>query len=703
MKGRNKYDVPRFAVVLLGVISVAAGSTVNNNEDTTSKLLKWSNEKYEISDAEEKLFRYVANGEIADFSAKNEEDNDPNNADNWGPDRVLRASRIAWLCTDKRALQLVTHRGIQIKGARIDEQFDLMFTKVSFPLVFDQCKFKEYINFMYAQIFILSMTGTHTGPIFASGMKVDGPVYFRKGFKVQGEVNIMGAMIGGDFSCTNSQFINKGGNAIHADGLKVDGTVSLSDGFKAEGEVRLPGATVGFNLQCNNGQFINQGGNALNADGLNVGGSVVLSDGFKAEGEVRLIGATIGGNLNCIKGQFINKVEKALSTDGLKVGGSIFLRDGFKAEGEVRLLHSTVGVSLECDNSQFINQGGIALYANGLKVEGSVFLRNGFKSQGEVNLIGATIGGNLNCDNSQFNNKDKRALLADGLKVEGSVFLSNGFKAQGAVSFVGATIDKHFRLGYVYSPEEMTLDLNSAKIGILHDREDSWPGPGRLLLHGLEYAGISNESPRDSKTRIEWLRRQKDFWPQPYEQLAEVLRNSGDDAGAKDVLIAKNKDKAKHTKLTLSQWFWYRLFGPLIGYGYRPWRAMIVALILILIGWRLFKKGYSHGLIMPLSDSAYVEGNIDNLEQSNGSQRISKIYPVFNSLVYSIDVFVPLVELHQVKYWLPNANRAFEPKRKVLAPLYKGRTLLIWFWIETALGWILTTLFLAGLTGLVRT
>ena len=53
----------------------------------------------------------------------------------------------------------------------------------------------------------------------------------------------------------------------------------------------------------------------------------------------------------------------------------------------------------------------------------------------------------------------------------------------------------------IISPMEMTLDLNSAKIGTLHDREDGWPGPGRLVLHGLEYNDISHESPRDSKAR----------------------------------------------------------------------------------------------------------------------------------------------------------------------------------------------------------
>jgi len=118
------------------------------------------------------------------------------------------------------------------------------------------------------------------------------------------------------------------------------------------------------------------------------------------------------------------------------------------------------------------------------------------------------------------------ALFADGLKLNGNVFLWKGFRTQGTVSFLGATIDKYFCITHVRSPEQMTLDLSSAKIGTIYDDKESWPYLGRLFLHGLEYAEFFHESPRDSKSRIEWLRRQKNFRPQPYEQLAEVLRNN---------------------------------------------------------------------------------------------------------------------------------------------------------------------------------
>ena len=480
------------------MLVIGAGSIM----DAASELLKLAEKKFgKLTAAEKKLFRAAGAGEIADYSPRSKKPIDPANAAKWGPSRVLLADRIAWLCTDKEVSQFVTHHGIRIKGARIDEEFILLFAKVPFPLYFERCKFTEHIDLRHAQIPALNMYGTYTGPI---------------------------------------------------------------------------------------------------------------------------------------------------SGDGLKADGYVCLRSGFKAEGEVRLL-------------------------------------------------GATVGGNVECDSGQFINKDAYALNADGLKVEGNVFLRSRFRAQGAVSLFGASIDRCFCLAAVDSPGEMTLDLASAKIGTLCDDRESWPESGRLLLHGLECKEIFDQSPKDSKTRIEWLRHQKGFSPQPYEQLAKVLRDSGDGAGARDVLVAKNKDKAKRTTLTFWEKCWYRFFGPLIGYGHKPWLVLRLALVIILFGLMFFKEGHSHGLVTPMSESAYAEDNAT-------TRCISEVYPVFNSLVYSIDVFVPVVDLHQVKYWLPNANRGseiIEPTSS--ATLCTGGLLLGWLWIEIACGWVLTTLFLVGLTGLVRT
>ncbi len=529
------------------LILLPAGSA-EGASDKASKLLELARERFgSISKAEEKLFRKVVNGELADCSDRLEENNDPNRAKDWDKKkRAIRAECVTWLCTEPEASALVTHKGIRVKGARIDGELDLAYARISFPLYFEKSAFQGGINLRRAEIQALFLIGTHTGP-------------------------------------------------ISADGLKVEGDVILRNGFKAEGQVRLVGATIGGYLDCDGGQFINKGAKALNAGAVKLNGSVYLSEGFKAEGEVNLVIATIGGDLGCSGGKFINKWATALSASGMKVKGNVYLRNGFKAEGEVDL--------------------------------------------------------------------------------------------------IAATIDGHFQWRDVNSREKAMLNLRSATIGTLWDDANSWPDPGRLFLHGLVYNEIYADAPRDANSRTDWLRRQPDFWPQPYEQLAAVLRKSGQERDARKILIAKNEDRARLAK-TWSEKCWYHVLGPMIGYGYRPLNALWGVAAFVALGWVLFGIGYRARLITPQSESAYVKGSVSTAE----GRELSDVYPRFNFLVYSVDTFVPLIDLHQAKYWLPNAHRGRE-----LLKIKAGGLLRLYLWIHITMGWALTMLLVAGLTGLVRT
>lgn len=586
-----------------------------------TELLELAEARFGKTKVDKNLFAATAKGEFADYSSEKDEENDPANADKWGDERVIKAEQIQWLCTDPKAAKLVTHKGIQVIGARIEGELDLQFAKISFPLYFFKCAFKKEINLQDAQIWALYLIGTHTGPIIA-------------------------------------------------DSLNVKGSIYLNDGFKAEGEVRLPGATIDGDLGCSKGEFINPGKGkvALSAERSNVKGSVFLREGFKAEGKVLFLNAVIGGDFDCSGdpekktkgGEFINPSQRALSADRLNVQGSVFLRDGFKAEGEVR-------------------------------------------------FVGATIVGDLDCGKGEFINPDRHALLADKSNIKGSVIMLNGFKTDGWVSLVDATIDGHFVWTGVESPEKAELDLRSAKIGTLWDDKESWPSKGKLYLHGLVYDNIYDKAPKDAKSRIEWLRLQggKEFMPQPYEQLAEVLKKSGHEETAKEILIAKNEDRVElGPKLTKPEWWRYKVFGPMIGYGYRPWDVFLKGpfgkrfvgsiLFWVVLGWVFFGFGYygEGNLITPSKTRVYAD--------SAGKTNIHNEYPAFQFITYSIDAFVPVVDLHQTKYWLPNANKGSVLCETRWFTIRWGGILLFYLWVHIAMGWILSTLFIVGFTGLVR-
>jgi predicted acyltransferase (DUF342 family) len=617
----------------------------------TSRLTELAEKDFDdVSKAEKKLFKAVVKGEFADYSAEAEEDNDPAKGETWGNERALNAKIITWLCTEPQACVLVTHRGILIKGARIDGELGLQCTKISFPLDFKKSAIPKGIDLRNAKIATLSLLGTYTGSILA-------------------------------------------------DNLRVRGGIFLGDGFKIEGSLRLMCASISGGLICTKGELINPEGDALCADNLNTGGDVFLRSGFKAEGRVRLMGASIRGDLICAKGEFINPEGEAISAGRLKVEGNVFLDDGFKAEGEVNLIGASIRGGIVGTKGEFINPEGDALSANNLNADGTVFLNDGFKAEGEVSIVGGSIGGSIVCTKGEFINPKGEALSANNLNVGGDVFLNDGFKAEGKVNLTGTSIVGLFVWADISSPTEVELDLRSARIGTLRDDDKSWPQHGKLFLSGFTYDRIHREAPIEAKMRIDWLRRQpeKPFTPQPYEQLAALYRKIGHDGDAKKILIEKSKDRAKFVKLMSPEWFWYHIFGWLIGYGYKPSRAFCLSLLVILLGWGIFSMGFSAKLITPTNEWAYIS-NTENI-----GHRMSEDYPKFQSLVYSLDVFVPVIDFRLANYWMPNAYRQGKLliSNGIKIPL-NGSALRWYKWLHIIAGWVLTTLWVVGLTGAIK-
>ncbi|MGO9611125.1 MAG: hypothetical protein ACLPT4_16000 [Verrucomicrobiia bacterium] len=557
----------------------------------------------------------------------------------------------------------------------------------------------------------------------ADDLKIDGNVLLRYGFIADGLVRLSAAKIGGDLDCSVASIFTTNGLALSADFLSVAGKLSLWQ-LKAEGQVDLTGATIGETLLCSGAQINNTNGIALNADGVKVGSAIFLREGFTAEGEVNFVRAKIGGNLECDGAQIHNRNGMALNADGAKIEGPVFLRNGFKAEGQVNFVSATIGGNLDCAGAQINSPNGVALNACDARIEGNVYLWAEFKAEGEVNCVRTAIRGNLDCIGAQISNTNGIALNANSAKVEGAVFLREGFKADGELNFVAATIagdldcggswvgnttgipldpnalklgtadrlhedsklrglldfsfitvGQSFQWRNISADSDIILDLRSARIGTLQDETKSWPGPGKLFLDGFVYDEIANGAPTEATNRIMWLHLQPrdQFLPQPYEQLASVLRKGGHEEDAVEVLIAKNQDHLRYTKRFIGNWWWYGFFGKTIGYGYRPMRAFWIGAGLIIFGFILFRLGHNAGLL------TCTDGEVKDAHVK------------FNAFFYSLETFIPLINLNFAAHWLPDATRTM------------GSLLRLYRWLHIIMGWILTTLLVGALAGLIKT
>ena len=386
-----------------------------------------------------------------------------------------------------------------------------------------------------------------------------------------------------------------------------------------------------------------------------------------------------------------SRLTRGLTADGLKTKGNVHLRASFSAQGEVRLLGADIGGDLDCAGGEFHNLGGEALNADGLKTRGTVFLAGGFSAEGEVRLLGADIGGPLACGGGKFHNPNGFALIAERARLGGGLLWRGIKEGKGVVN------------------------LAYAKAGVLTDDLDSWKS-FKVVLDGFAYDQFSGST--DADLRLKWLANRPSklpggiplpFSPLPYEQAAKVLFGMGHARDAREVLLEKERLQTKDSRTPWHHKIGRRLWNVFAGYGYRLRYTAYWAAGFVFLGAFLFHCADENGRMVPhqpvvlanaeyKSEMARATGNggqcRDGPKPTEAVARLFPDYPGFNAAVYSLDVFIPFFALHQEPYWYP--------KPREMDGWFLRWGLPVWYWLEIGAGWILTSLFLLSVTGVLR-
>lgn len=434
-----------------------------------------------------------------------------------------------------------------------------------------------------------------------------------------------------------------------------------------------------------------------------------------------------------------------IHASGLEVRNNLRMGKGFHAVGAVVLDHAKIGLDLDFGGATlryskspgdpFPDRLRATLFAYLIQVGGNVWLNHRFVSYGAVDLGGARIGGNLHFDSGRFINPNNVAITIPGASVDGVVYLAswgtdgdvevtgvanfsfdrvgNNFIVDHA-KFLGAPGDNHGFVGTSMSVARSftwhnvtlqngaRLDLGDASVEALLDDEQSWPAPGRLIIDGFTYNGLESEvgSRVDGQaqyasddrnavdSRLRWLSLQPPgFHSQPYNELAKYYVGSGDDAAAATVLVAEEDDRYQRKGLL------GRLSGDFlratIGYGHRPLLAFNWSILIVLVGWVVVLMGKRAGVMRLTWPENSPPPSTDHF---NG------LHP----LLYSLDVFLPFVNLHQEHYWWPDEASKGECTFAGRSITIRGSTLRFYLWMQIIAGWLLSAIFVAGITGLIR-
>jgi len=369
--------------------------------------------------------------------------------------------------------------------------------------------------------------------------------------------------------------------------------------------------------------------------------------------------ATVAGDLQLTGGKY-----GPVSADRITITGDFQMTGG--DFGPVTLFRAEIGGSLDCSAGRFV--GGVdPLSIVEANIKGDASFNNGFTTSGVVDLTLAQIGRGLSVKDAHFVGAGVNGLNADRATIDGTFYWDSIARTPGT-----------------------ELNLTSAHAAALWDDAASWPAPGNLLVDDFVYGDISG-GPTDASDRLRWLARQPPgYRPQPYGQLAKVMRERGSDVGAVDVMMAKENARRDQGGLGWSERLWGRVLDVTIGYGYRPIRALWWIFSFVALGSILFELGYRERAITPTEYEAY------DLFVKTGEP--PRHYPPFNAVVYSLENFLPVVDLHQGTYWRPNPRHGTGGRLRALSG-----TLLRWYlWVHILAGWIITPLLAAGLSGLVR-
>jgi hypothetical protein len=414
------------------------------------------------------------------------------------------------------------------------------------------------------------------------------------------------------------------------------------------------------------------------------------------------------------------------SSASLDFDGSTFLSD-MRVNGAV--IAGSLSVSGEARAARGLNLD--TLTTNYLSLKGTKQARSGFflapvfaslwlasaKIAGALDMSDATVNGPVNMANIQVGAELRMRKVHLSKEVDltnsriGSYLALEGpTDSRTTVNLTAAHIGGTLILGSRdYGPirwrYEARLILRDATVNDLQDgigrgaTTGSWNGawPGSIELDGFTYqhlgsteqAGISS---RPADWLIGWLDHQEQFSAQPYGQLARILRDIGNDAIARQVLISM-EERRRRDDTSIVWWAWGRILKITIGYGYAPFRSLGFIVFFVTLGTILFSWGHSAGVI------------------SQTGEHSKSHYKPFNSFVYSLETFLPLVELHQGKHWLPDAN--LRPTAPVLlfGTLFRyqhsfnprlARRLRCYLWAHILLGWFFSLMLLAGISGLVH-
>lgn len=462
--------------------------------------------------------------------------------------------------------------------------------------------------------------------------------------------------------------------SLHVAGARITGELDLSGGIiepyfelrhcRFAEEVRMAEARI------HSARLVHCRLPRLEAARLATDGDLHLPRCSIPEG-IKLTDASIGTDLMLNEATVgSGRRIRAIAADGISVSQEL-QASLLTTDGEVSLRGATIGSSLHMYGAVLRNTNGrFALYAPQMTVEHVANFADAARPgsrppqyQGATPPTGTRVpfptdGGGMRWRTRHF--ECTGGMVLDDGRFGSSLVIEN--------ARIELQRDQELSLRRIQTPElnftprapeRGLVVLSGASVEKLLDRVGSWPRDQRLWMAGFTYQqAIPKEGHFNVRERLQWLATATpEYSPLPYEQLALMYRNCGEDTNARAVLLAKQRRRRETLPLVGKVWGFLQDWT--VAYGYRPSQAALWMAVL----WAASAFCFAAHPPAPLKSGEA---------------------PHWNAALYALDLLLPVISFGQDSAWDPVG---------------------IYQWVAAVLivlGWVLATTVATGATRLLR-
>jgi uncharacterized protein YjbI with pentapeptide repeats len=596
-------------------------------------LEKWSSQ-------EKWVWKRICEGEIADFNTARAYGGslDPKKLEGWSAKRALRSQFLQTILLFEPFRSALPQSGVRIVGAWFQEPMDLYNATLAHPVALVGCRFERSVYFDLLKIpnYLILNASKFNALLSMTGLKVAGVLEMKTGEFV--DVDLGSAHIEHHLYMNDSNFTK----SLNLNAAHISGTLNMEQTTVATAD--LSSAKIDDQIIMVKSKFKEP----LWMSGLQVGGSIFMEDASFTD--VDLHRATIDQVLSFNK----SKLSGKLILESLRLGGDLHMSNATITQVNLRAARIDDGIWM--NDSEFKE-----IDLTSAKVGGDLVLSNSRLLQ-QLIMENVRVGNTLSLRGLQVKQGSLPIQIVFA-EVASSLFIEDGML--GSLDLSGTKIRGVFFLGWedhtsLKWHSDSKLTLRNTEVGAIQDLANIWPDKLELTgftyahLGGIDTAGTDDPANRETNWYINWLERQVSYSPQPYEQLASVLRKSGLSDKAEEVLYTgRNRELGEATGLEL---LWLLLLKALIGFGHRIHYALFWFFSFVCTG----------AIVLRLT--------------GQGSR-----YMMPYGLSYSFDMLLPIVDLRE------------HHKEVELSGFAK-----YYFYFHKIMGFILVSFILAGLAGLTK-